>query len=302
MNFTKTELSLLSDLARHRALTWRIDGNKAHMDSLNNLADRLESEANAPEQPTDIVDTIVATRTVSLNHFHGKAVPIAYALNAIASQENCDSEEYNLMVEAAEYISDLERNQQPPAFNLDIFISGLATAFQEGWEQGVMGAQDYPDAFRDSRTGALVERAIKLRDTGRDDLADPVGFVGRSVTVDFDRQEAEEPVGRIIGDVYTNGDRYLKVEPLNTKGISIGSTLLYAKVLGPIHETDKYAVARYTQEAREAEWADMQCWRRAWLDGEWRYYHNTDKIPPFAGHIQFKSEDHRLMFLNGDKK
>ena len=46
--------------------------------------------------------------------------------------------------------------------------------------------------------------------------------------------DTNKPIGRIIGDVYTADEHYLKVEPLNTEGISVGSTLLYAHNLGPL--------------------------------------------------------------------
>lgn len=50
--------------------------------------------------------------------------------------------------------------------------------------------------------------------------------------------DTKKPIGRIIADVYSNGERYLKVEPLNTKGISVGTTLLYADHLGPLTEAE----------------------------------------------------------------
>lgn len=46
---------------------------------------------------------------IKLDHFHGKIVPITKALYAFAGQENCDSEEYDLMQKAADYIVALEQ-------------------------------------------------------------------------------------------------------------------------------------------------------------------------------------------------
>ena len=54
--------------------------------------------------------------------------------------------------------------------------------------------------------------------------------------IEIKRLEESEnpPIGRVIADVYGANEHYLKVEPLNTTGITIGSTLLYAKDLGPL--------------------------------------------------------------------
>lgn len=49
---------------------------------------------------------------VKLNHFQDREVDIAYALTALASQENCDGEEHDLMMAAADYIRQLENNQK----------------------------------------------------------------------------------------------------------------------------------------------------------------------------------------------
>lgn len=38
---------------------------------------------------------------------------------------------------------------------------------------------------------------------------------------------ASEPVGLVIADVFGDGDRYLKVKPINTTGLFIGCNLLY---------------------------------------------------------------------------
>ncbi len=46
---------------------------------------------------------------IKLNHFQGAIVPITRALYAFAGQENCDSEEYDLMQKAADYIVALEQ-------------------------------------------------------------------------------------------------------------------------------------------------------------------------------------------------
>lgn len=46
---------------------------------------------------------------IKLNHFQGAIVPITRALCAFAGQENCDSEEYDLMQKAADYIVALEQ-------------------------------------------------------------------------------------------------------------------------------------------------------------------------------------------------
>lgn len=53
--------------------------------------------------------------------------------------------------------------------------------------------------------------------------------------------DTNKPIGRVVADVYNNGERYLKVEPLNTTGISVGSTLLYAEKLGPINTLNNTA-------------------------------------------------------------
>lgn len=45
--------------------------------------------------------------TVTSPHFHNRTVPITMALRSIASQENCDSEEYDLMYRAADVIDKL---------------------------------------------------------------------------------------------------------------------------------------------------------------------------------------------------
>lgn len=45
---------------------------------------------------------------VHMSHFQGKEVDIAYALSALASQEGCDGEEYDLMEKASRYIRYLE--------------------------------------------------------------------------------------------------------------------------------------------------------------------------------------------------
>lgn len=53
-------------------------------------------------------EEVATLSEIKLNHFHGKIVPIAQALYAFAGQENCDSEEYDLMQKAADYIVALE--------------------------------------------------------------------------------------------------------------------------------------------------------------------------------------------------
>lgn len=60
-------------------------------------------------EPVDLPQDIkVSAGKIRLNHFHGKEVDIAYALSAFASQEGCNSEEYDLMEAAAQYIRELE--------------------------------------------------------------------------------------------------------------------------------------------------------------------------------------------------
>ncbi|BBC78124.1 inhibitor of host Lon protease [Escherichia phage EcS1] len=53
-------------------------------------------------------DPVAGMNEIKLNHFGGKIVPISMALRAFAGQENCDSEEYDTMQKAAEYIVHLE--------------------------------------------------------------------------------------------------------------------------------------------------------------------------------------------------
>lgn len=53
-------------------------------------------------------EDIALISEIKLNHYHGKIVPITTALYAFAGQENCDSEEYDLMQKAADYIVALE--------------------------------------------------------------------------------------------------------------------------------------------------------------------------------------------------
>lgn len=45
---------------------------------------------------------------IHMGHFHGREVDIAYALSALAAQEGCDGEEYDLMEKASRYIRYLE--------------------------------------------------------------------------------------------------------------------------------------------------------------------------------------------------
>lgn len=67
--------------------------------------EEIESVDLPEEDPT-------STGKIRLNHFHGREVDIAYALTALASQENCDGEEHHLMMVAADYIRQLENNQK----------------------------------------------------------------------------------------------------------------------------------------------------------------------------------------------
>ncbi|ARW58045.1 protease inhibitor [Serratia phage X20] len=51
---------------------------------------------------------IASRNEIKLNHFGGRIVPLTFALSSFAAQENCDSEEYDTMQKAAEYITYLE--------------------------------------------------------------------------------------------------------------------------------------------------------------------------------------------------
>ncbi|AWD90505.1 inhibitor of host Lon protease [Erwinia phage Cronus] len=71
------------------------------------MRDSKIEEINAPNISYPIKETPQIGK-IRLNHFHGHEVDIAYALSAFAAQEGCDSEEYDLMQAASEYIRELE--------------------------------------------------------------------------------------------------------------------------------------------------------------------------------------------------
>ncbi|WJZ27952.1 inhibitor of host Lon protease [Serratia phage 92A1] len=87
---------------------------KARMDSwfwcfynMDNAEDRSSLE-EIEELAQDPIESTKKRSQIKLDHFQGRAVDISYALSAFASQENCDSEEYDLMQKASEYIKWLE--------------------------------------------------------------------------------------------------------------------------------------------------------------------------------------------------
>lgn len=89
---------------------------------------------------------------IRLNHFHGRAVDIAYALSAFAAQEGCGSEEYDLMQAASEYIRHLE----------SITAEKFANAVIEG-ELDDWAADSFNDESRDEtqNTGYLIRTGVK---------------------------------------------------------------------------------------------------------------------------------------------
>ncbi|CCI88653.1 hypothetical protein BN80_079 [Yersinia phage phiR1-RT] len=72
----------------------------------NEMAHLIEQFEEISSDPIEVINRI--------NMYAGR--PIALALDKMASQENCDTEEYDLMVKAAAYIRWLEKELDCPSF------------------------------------------------------------------------------------------------------------------------------------------------------------------------------------------
>lgn len=102
--------------------------------------------------------------------------------------------------------------------------------------------------------GKNLKQAERERDELRESLAVMDGHLSASRALKqlwknraWDAEEeiarrdaaAGEPVGLVIADVFGDGDRYLKVKPINTKGLFIGCNLLYTVAPPAVLPPDK---------------------------------------------------------------
>lgn len=113
------------------------------------MADSQLEEIESVNLPKELP---VPIGKVKLNHFHGKEVDIAYALSAFAGQEGCDSEEYDTMQAAAEYIRYLE------SITADKFANAIVDGELDDW-----AADSFNDESRDEtrNTGYCILTGAK---------------------------------------------------------------------------------------------------------------------------------------------
>lgn len=113
------------------------------------MTDCQLEEIESVDLPVEIPASI---GKIKMNHFQSREVDIAYALTALASQENCDGEEYDLMMAAADYIRRLEA-KSPMAFAEAIIDGDL-----DDW-----AADSFNDSSRDEtrNTGYLIRSGVE---------------------------------------------------------------------------------------------------------------------------------------------